>query len=271
MKRNFKQYAFKLLKDASGPDKNPEHYDPTLFGLRLNGLRKECEEMKKEMPPEMTREIDDGDVVNVLTTANAEHALWRGKGVHTFIDPDTEAVIHRAISKLDNEALARYRPKTDIGILYLADKNPIMYNFSADDGKSACINDESMGIFRMDDLTIMTEENSADGNLKQLKENLRFVSGCFMMQECFPDVFKEGVPSYVRHPNWFKNLSARSISVDRVERGVCPHIRSGHFRLLSSDKYVHKKGQIVFVKSAMVKGRANHTKLGALNAKKVEE
>ena len=92
-----------------------------------------------------------------------------------------------------------------------------------------------------------------------------------MMQECFPDVFKEGVPSYVKHPNWFKKLNARSISVDRVSSEVCPHIRSGHFRLLSSDRYVHKKGQVVFVKASMVKGKAKHTKLEALNGKPIKE
>lgn len=270
MKHQFGQYTFKLLKDASGPEKNILHYDPTIFTMRLNAMKKQTDEAQI---PGM-RKVEEGDVLNVLATTNAEHALWRGEGVHIFIDPDTEAVIINATSKLDNAALASYRPDVDIGVLYRKSKEPVMYNFASADHKAASVNVESMGIFRVDDLAVMEESDdyspkyAGDDNLKHLRNSMRFVCGCFMMAECFPEVFKDGLPNYVKHPNWFKGLNAISISVDRVNREVCPHIRSGHFRLLSSDRYVHKQGQVVFVKPAMVKGRAEHTNLEEADAEK---
>ena len=39
-------------------------------------------------------------------------------------------------------------------------------------------------------------------------------------------------------------------------RDVSPHLRRGHFRMLSSDYFKNKQGQIVFVKSSFVKGNA---------------
>ena len=266
MKHYFPQYLFKLLKDASGPKKDPRHYDPTIFAMRLNAMAKEAE--KQQIPGQ--RAVEDGDVLNVITTANAEHALWRGKGVHLFIDPDTESVIVNAMSKMDNATLARYRPSVDIGILYREGKEPVMYNFASENHSAASVNVESMGVFRVDDLAIMGEGDALtdDDNLRHLRDTLRFVCGCFMMAECFPNVFKDGLPDYVKHPNWFKKLNVRSISVARVKREVCPHIRSGHFRLLSSDRYVHKKGQVVFVKPSMIKGKAKHTELEKSDAKK---
>jgi len=271
MKHSYQQYKFKLLKHASGPDKNPVHYDPTIYGMRLQTLLKEHNAQQEQIPGAV--QADDDDVLNVLIFTNAEHAIWRGEGIHSFIDPDTEAVINRAIEKLDNKTLARYRPKNLIGVLYRANKDPILYNYSSDDGKSAGINMESLGIFRMDDLGQIewgsrgNRDTSPDESLNELRDAMRFTSGCFMMQECFPDVFVDGLPDFVKHPSWFKKLNARAISVDRVEREVCPHIRRGHFRLLSDDRYVHKKGQVVFVKSSMVKGKAKHTELEELNAK----
>jgi len=90
---------------------------------------------------------------------------------------------------------------------------------------------------------------------------MRFIYGCFMMRECFPQVFQEGLPDYVKHPAWFKRQKNKSISINRVSHEVCPHIRVGHFRLLSSERYTHKRGQVIFVKPSMVKGHAKHTEI----------
>lgn len=41
-----------------------------------------------------------------------------------------------------------------------------------------------------------------------------------------------------------------------VHGTVTPHYRIGHFRLLSSERYVNKQGQTVFVRPCFVKGVA---------------
>ena len=75
----------------------------------------------------------------------------------------------------------------------------------------------------------------------------------------FPECVIDGVPNGVK-----RNLKAKSISVSdkivshtTVERGfVRPHFRSGYFRHFNSDWYVNCKGQVRFIASTMVKGKA---------------
>ena len=75
----------------------------------------------------------------------------------------------------------------------------------------------------------------------------------------FPECVIDGVPAGVK-----RNPAAKSIAVSDkvvshtdVEHGfVRPHFRSGYFRHLNSDYFVNCKGQVRFIESTMVKGRA---------------
>lgn len=75
----------------------------------------------------------------------------------------------------------------------------------------------------------------------------------------FPECVIDGVPNGVK-----KNPKAKSISISEkivshttVEHGfVRPHFRSGYFRHLNSDYFVNCKGQVRFIASTMVKGKA---------------
>lgn len=49
---------------------------------------------------------------------------------------------------------------------------------------------------------------------------------------------------------------SKEISDYLKDTELTPHLRRGHFRLLSSERFVNKKGQVVFVKSSFVKGHA---------------
>lgn len=77
--------------------------------------------------------------------------------------------------------------------------------------------------------------------------------------QAFPECVIDGVPNGVK-----RNPSAKSISISdkivahkTVEHGfVRPHFRSGYFRHMDSDWYVNCKGQVRFIASTMVKGRA---------------
>lgn len=77
--------------------------------------------------------------------------------------------------------------------------------------------------------------------------------------KAFPECVIDGVPNGVK-----RNPSAKSISMSdkivahkTVEHGfVRPHFRSGYFRHMNSDWYKNCKGQVRFIASTMVKGRA---------------
>jgi len=249
MKKFFQQYHYGMLKHAS-PDGDPANYDEERFASHLARIAAESPD-----------KILDYDTANVICVVNTEYWLFRGEGEHIFVDEDTERIIINATRKLTNETLAKFKPKEEIGIIYRVKKDPILYNtHSALDPASSVSHVESLGILRLDDFGKTDWTNrTVDSGLNTLQDDMRFVYGCFMMRETFPQVFQEGLPDYVKHPAWFKKQNNKSISIARVSHEVCPHIRVGHFRLLTSERYVNKRGQLVFVKPSMVKGHATHT------------
>lgn len=75
----------------------------------------------------------------------------------------------------------------------------------------------------------------------------------------FPECVVDGVPNGVKRNPTAKSISMsdKIISHKTVEHGfVRPHFRSGYFRHMNSDWYVNCKGQVRFIASTMVKGRA---------------
>ncbi len=81
--------------------------------------------------------------------------------------------------------------------------------------------------------------------------------------KCFPECVSEGVPriSYDSDEARSENnltfqLTEKITDSDINQRSKIPHFRKGHFRVLQSDYFVHKKGQIIYVTETMVKGQA---------------
>ena len=75
----------------------------------------------------------------------------------------------------------------------------------------------------------------------------------------FPECVIDGVPAGVKRNPKAKSIgvSEKIISHKTVEHGfVRAHFRSGYFRHLNSDYFVNCKGQVRFIQSTMVKGRA---------------
>ena len=80
---------------------------------------------------------------------------------------------------------------------------------------------------------------------------------------CFPDCVSEGVPpiSYSKNEdrsnkNIIFQMTDQIMDSENSPRSKIPHFRKGHFRVLTSDFYTNKKGQIIYVAETMVKGKA---------------
>jgi hypothetical protein len=96
---------------------------------------------------------------------------------------------------------------------------------------------------------------------ERVKYMLRLVSGICLYLKCFPDSATDGVPSKAtnRLKRHFRRENTVTVQAanEVVDRSTpTPHFRSGHFRLLSSEKFTRKKGQVVFVKGTYVRGKA---------------
>lgn len=79
---------------------------------------------------------------------------------------------------------------------------------------------------------------------------------------CFPDCVAHGVPKDILEKHVGKanrNITlylSDKIKDENSSASKIPHFRKGHFRVLHSDYFANKKGQIIFVSETMVKGKA---------------
>lgn len=91
----------------------------------------------------------------------------------------------------------------------------------------------------------------------------RLVINTIAYMNCFPDCVADGVPNNLFDRG--EDKSAKNLTFQLSEKiretensaiSKIPHFRKGHFRLLQSDYFANKKGQLVFVTETMVKGKA---------------
>lgn len=81
--------------------------------------------------------------------------------------------------------------------------------------------------------------------------------------KCFPECVADGVPKITVEKNEKRSdrnvifsVSEKITDSDRTNISKIPHFRKGYFRLLQSDYFIHKQGQLVYVAETMVKGKA---------------
>lgn len=224
----------------------------------------------------------DEEAVPTQLSFMTEAALLAGQGRHVFIDPDTEAVIRKSIRHVTMEDIRVADLKhTMIGVVYSTSEEPVLFNITDGILRTLVVNMESIGNFMAggegedwmygplsNNRTVGTvhghrpaaEVPGAQGSMDRLKRAGQLVIGMLLMAKSFPEMFHDGPPERIKNPNWYKKVSnASHLQVASVRSSVSPHIRSGHFRVLSHPRYVKKRGQVIFVKPSMVKGKANHT------------
>lgn len=86
----------------------------------------------------------------------------------------------------------------------------------------------------------------------------RMIAGLGLYMGAFPEQVKEGIPADAKHTERIAGPS-RTVGVSPqiiVREGVTPHYRVGHFRLLTANRYVNKRGHVVFVHGCFVRGHA---------------
>ena len=98
-------------------------------------------------------------------------------------------------------------------------------------------------------------------NIDDHGDMLKIAFNLLFYMSAFPENILNRPPDEVCDKLNINNSKTISLSKDIADylhenRDVSPHLRRGHFRYLSSDRYVNKKGQTVFVKSSFIKGTA---------------
>jgi len=88
----------------------------------------------------------------------------------------------------------------------------------------------------------------------------KLIYGIGLYVDAFPDaVNPTSSRGFIKNsPSLRTNvISATMEMMEESQSAVSPHYRRGHFRVLSSERYINKKGQTVFVKGSFVRGTAH--------------
>lgn len=85
----------------------------------------------------------------------------------------------------------------------------------------------------------------------------KLIVGLGMYANCFPETVRCGLPEDLKHPAHHQHKASRTIGIAEKVRltahgSPLPHFRSGHFRLLSSERFTKKRFQSVFVSETFV-------------------
>lgn len=89
----------------------------------------------------------------------------------------------------------------------------------------------------------------------------KVVYGFSLYLEAFPETVVEAGSENVHKLNHY-NGQPRLVKCNRIaqteneDAAISPHFRRGHFRVLHSERFTKKQGQVVFVKGCFVKGKA---------------
>lgn len=90
---------------------------------------------------------------------------------------------------------------------------------------------------------------------------MRFLYGFSLYMEAFSDSVIAPSPGDITDVDTYhgqcKLVTVSKDMVDDLKNRLLPHFRRGHFMLLSSERYVNKRFQVVYRKGTFVRGRAS--------------
>ena len=122
------------------------------------------------------------------------------------------------------------------------------------------VDDEGAGQINESEYNIAKSRKDEDS--KVVERNFRFAVNLLAYMECFPECVREGVPTTNNETEYQtkgRNIRlgiSEKVMEDGQKGAKRPHMRKGYFKCLSSDFYKNKRGQIIFVRETMVKGKS---------------
>jgi len=92
---------------------------------------------------------------------------------------------------------------------------------------------------------------------------VKLIVGLGLYASCFPEVIKDGPPQDLKHPANHQYEHPVQIGVAKevfsqggTHESPVAHFRKGHFRVLRSEKFTHKRFQSIWIRDMIVKGKA---------------
>jgi hypothetical protein len=132
-----------------------------------------------------------------------------------------------------------------------------------EDGSMELYFSQGLGHGRLSDKFYNDLNKKKDEESRKFCRMFRLAINTIAYMKCFPDCVTEGVPNITYSNN--EERSERNVTFQVSEKitesensqpSKIPHFRKGHFKVLRSDYYKKKKGQVIYVTETMVKGKA---------------
>lgn len=136
------------------------------------------------------------------------------------------------------------------------------------------VDDEGVG--RINESDYNNAKYRGDDEALSIERDFRLAVNLLAYMECFPECVRNGVPSTNNETVYHYNgrnirLSISEKVLNEGQKGVRrPHMRKGYFKCLTSSFYKNKRGQIIFVRETMVKGKSKTVDLSD-DKQKVDE
>lgn len=128
----------------------------------------------------------------------------------------------------------------------------LYYFFAASDGEDT--------VLMQSDSSLNPPAGALSDGESDAAELAKIVFGLSLYMDAFPETVVPAGSDDVKHIGHFEGqrrfVAGNAIVEEERRHGVSPHWRRGHFRLLTSMRFVHKQGLTVYVRGSFVRGTA---------------
>ena len=128
----------------------------------------------------------------------------------------------------------------------------LLYYFAAGDGEDT--------VLMQCDSSLNPPAGALADEQSGAAELAKIIFGLSLYMDAFPETVVPAGAGDVKHIGHYEGqrriVTGNGVVEEERRCGVSPHWRRGHFRLLSSDRFVRKQGLTVYVRGSFVKGTA---------------
>ena len=130
------------------------------------------------------------------------------------------------------------------------------------------------GVGQLHESQIEEIKRRTDENSVGLIKDLTLAVNLLAYMKCFPECVKDGVPdtnnsNTYRYKDRSVQLGTSDKITETVKGAMRPHFRKGYFKLLSSEYYTNKRGQLIWVSETMVNSKSKTVEMSD-NEKKMQ-
>lgn len=276
MNRAYTQYNSLLRLKAKAARLSPQEYferidwDASSHAVGQYYSVKDEEEQSKAniaLKVQMFSELKllQGEAVNLFVTGGRSFCDWLVSCVKDVFSTECLIAMQDSIGK--DKVIALHFATSEkiysilVSILNISDTSKLFFTAASREARWAYI--KEIPLNEPDSLSLkMLEGIGRPHDLVDENYYIKLVAGIALYREAFPEMICAGLPGDLKHPAHHQHPAAATlgispkISLGGTHDSPISHYREGHFRCLKSERFTHKRFQVIFIEGTFVKGKA---------------